>query len=156
MALIDIQYPHNWMNIYLIILIETSKKDKGFRTTLSTLLFNSKTKYEEQCGTELRKQLWSKKLDDILILYARLPKGYYANVGELITTLNQEIQDSLTGHPEWEAKRAETKEVNLIYRFNTIERSVQGYQTGIVALPEILCLDKQVKSLLDQEKPHIS
>ena len=144
-ALIDLQYPHNWMNItkdiYLIVLIETSNKDKGFRTTLSSVLFNSKSKYEEECGTELRKQLWSKTLDDILLLYARLPKGYYANIGELITTLNEEIQDSLTGVSAFASNREQTKEVNLLYRYNQIERSLQGFQTGIVALPEILCLD---------------
>jgi len=158
-ALIDIQYPHNWMNIpkdiYLIILIETSNKDKGFRTTLSTVLFNYKSKYEGEC-TELRKQLWgNKKVDDneVLLLFARLPKGYYANVGDLISTLNEEIQDSINGLPGFAAKREETKEVKLLYRYNQIERRVQGYQTGMVALPEIICLDKQVKSLLEQANP---
>ncbi len=81
-ALIDIQYPHNWMNItkdvYLILLIETSNKDTGFRTTLSALLMNYLNKYQEEC-IELRKQLWgNKKVEDneILLLYARLPKAY--------------------------------------------------------------------------------
>ena len=159
-ALIDLQYPHNWMNItkdiYLILLIETSNKEKAFRTTLSTVLFNSKSKYEEESGTELRQQLWGKKKvedNDVLLLYARLPKGYYANIGELITTLNEEIQDSLTGVPGFASHREQTKEVNLLYRYNQIERSVQGFQTGMVALPEILCLDKQVKSLLEQANP---
>ena len=158
-ALIDIQYPHNWMNItkdiYLIILIETSNKDKGFRTTLSTVLFNYKSKYEEEC-IELRKQLWSnKKVDDndVLLLYARLPKGYYANVGDLITTLNEEIQDSINGVAAFASNREQTKEVNLVYRYNQIERRVQLFQTGMVGPPEIICLDKQVKSLLEQASP---
>ena len=158
-ALIDIQYPHNWLNIakdvYIIFLIETSNKDKGFRTTLSAVLFNYKSKYEEEC-IELRKLLWgNKKVDDndVLLLHARLPKGYYANVGDLITTLNEEIQDSINGVAAFASNREQTKEVNLIYRFNAIERSVQGFQTGMVALPEILCLDKQVKSLLEQANP---
>ena len=91
-ALIDVQYPHNWRNItknvYLIILSQTSNKDTGFRTTLSSVLFNTKTKYEEEC-IELRKQLWgNKKVDNnVPLLYARLHKGYYANVGELISTI---------------------------------------------------------------------
>jgi len=158
-ALIDIQYPHNWMNItkdiYLIILIETSNKDKGFRTTLSAVLFNYKSKYEEEC-IELRKQLWgNKKVDDndILLLYARLPKGYYANVGDLITTLNEEIQDSINGVAAFASNREQTKEVNLVYRYNQIERRVQLFQTGMVGPPEIVCFDKQVKSILEQANP---
>ena len=92
----------------------------------------------------------------IVPLFARLPKGYYANVGELITTLNQEIQDSLSGIPEFTTLRAKTKGVNLLYRYNLIERNVQGFQTGMVALPEIICFDKQVKSLLDQATADLS
>ena len=118
-ALIDIQYPHNWMNItkdvYLILLIETSNKDKGFRTTLSALLMNYLNKYQEEC-IELRKQLWgNKKVEDneILLLYARLPKGYYANVGELITTLNQEIQDSINGGAAFSSNREQPLVANL-------------------------------------------
>ena len=158
-ALIDIQYPHNWMNItkdiYLIILIETSNKDRGFRTTLSTVLFNYKSKYEEEC-IELRKQLWgNKKVDDndVVLLYARLPKGYYANIGDLIATLNEEIQDSITGVAAFSSNREQTKEVNLVYRYNQIERRVQLFQTGMVGPPEIVCLDKQVKSILEQANP---
>ena len=120
MALIDLQYPHNWMNIrkdvYLILLIETSNKDKGFRNTMSTVLYKYKSKYEEEC-IELRKQLWgNKKLDDndVVLLYARLPKGYYANVGDLITTLNEEIQDSINGVAAFASNREQTKEVNVL------------------------------------------
>jgi len=160
-ALIDIQYPHNWMNItkdiYLIILIETSNKDRGFRTTLSTVLFNYKSKYEEEC-IELRKQLWgNKKVDDndVVLLYARLPKGYYANIGDLIATLNEEIQDSITGVAAFSSNREQTKEVNLVYRYNQIERRVQLFQTGMVGPPEIVCLDKQVKSILEQANPKL-
>jgi hypothetical protein len=36
---------------------------------------------------------------ELIMLCARIPKGYYANGGELISTLNQEIQDSSKGHP---------------------------------------------------------
>ena len=72
-ALIDILYPHNWMNItkdiYLILLIETSNKDKGFRTTLSSVLFNSKSKYKEESGTELRRQLWVRRRLKIKMYY---------------------------------------------------------------------------------------
>ncbi len=64
-----------------------------------------------------------------MVFCARIPKGYYAIVGELISSLNQEIQDSLTGRPEWEVKRGEAKDVNLIYRYNPIEQGVEGFQT---------------------------
>ena len=76
-ALIDLQNPHNWMNItkdiYLIIVIETANKDKGFRTTLSSVLFNYQSKYEKEC-INLRKELWGNKKvgkNDALLLYAR-------------------------------------------------------------------------------------
>ncbi len=72
---------------------------------------------------------------EIVLLYTRIPKGYYANVAELITTINQEIQDSLSGRPEWTQKREQKKEVNLIYRYNPIEHVVEGFQPGMVDLP---------------------
>jgi len=159
-ALIDIQYPHNWMNItkdvYILFIFDTTKKETSFRDTLIGVLSDYRIKYEKALVEEFKllpdkgKKLTNKEL---FLLVARIPKGYYANVGELITTLNQGIQDSFSGRPEWEAHRTETREVNLLYRFNTIELSVQGYQTGMVALPEIICLDKQVKSLLEQANP---
>jgi len=159
-ALIDIQYPHNWMNIpkdvYILFIFDTTKKETSFRDTLIGVLSDYRIKYEKALLEEFKlmpdkgRKLTNKEL---FLLVARIPKGYYANVGELITTLNQEIQDSFSGRPEWEAHRTATREVNLLYRFNTIELSVQGYQTGMVALPEIICLDKQVKSLLEQANP---
>ena len=155
-ALIDIQYPHNWMNIpkdvYIIFLFNTTKKETSFQDLLVGVLSDYRIKYDKEL-IETYKILPDKGIKvtnkELLTLVARIPKGYYANVGELITTLNQEIQDSFSGRPEWEAQRTATREVNLLYRFNAIERSVQGYQTGMVALPEIICLDKQVKSLLE-------
>ena len=143
MALIDIQYPHNWMNIrkdvYIIFLFDTTNKETSFRDTLIGVLSDYRLKYDKEMS-ETYKLLPDKgrKIEnkEVLMLSTRIPKGYYANVGELITTLNQEIQDSFSGKPEWEGHRTETKEGNLLYRFNTIERSVQGFQTGMVALPE--------------------
>jgi len=159
-ALIDIQYPHNWMNItkdvYIIFIFDTTNKETSFRNLLIGLLSKYQMKYGKELD-EVYKLMIDKanqiKKGELMVLCARIPKGYYANVGELINILNQEIQDSLTGSPEWETKRAATKEVNVLYRYNAIEQSVQGFQTGMVAMPEIICLDKQVKSLLEQANP---
>ena len=161
-ALIDVQYPHNWMNItkdvYIIFLINTKNKDNVFLTNLTEQYRHYRLKYEKQLVEEYKLLIPNKKGEELesVLLFARIPKGYYANVGELITTLNQEIQDSLSGIPEWTTLRSKTKEVNLIYRYSALERTVQGYQTGMVDLPEIICLDKQVKSLLDQAKSKIT
>ena len=145
-ALIDIQYPHNWMNItkdvYIIFIFGTTNKETSFRDVLSGVLSDYRRKYEKELIEEYKLMRdKSKKIEDgeLMVLCARIPKGYYANVGELITTLNQEIQDSFSGHPQWTSHRTETKEVNLLYRFSTIERRVQGFQTGMVGLPEIIC-----------------
>ena len=160
-ALIDIQYPHNWMNItkdvYLLLLLEPKNKTKEFRDALSTKLFKYRTKYDENIIEE-RKQLWGNtKVDnnEVELLYARLPKGYYANVGELITTLNEEIQDSIGGPASFTVEKEQTKELSLLYRYNPIERSVQVFQTGMVGSPEVVCLDKQVKSILSQANPKL-
>ena len=156
-ALIDIQYPHNWMNItkdvYILFLIETKKKDTSFRKLLNDIHYHYLKQYEKQLLEEY-KQLGDKKKKieemEIILLAARIPTGYYANVAELITTLNQEIQDSFSANNFHVQTREQTKEVNLLYTYSPIERMVRGYQTGMVELPEIICLDKQVKSLLTQ------
>ena len=121
-ALIDIQYPHNWMHVtkdvYIIFLFDTTKKETNFRDLLIGVLSDYRLKYEKEMSEEYKllpdkgKKLANKEL---LMLCARIPKGYYANVGELITTLNEEIQDSFVGHPEWTSHRTDTKEVNLLY-----------------------------------------
>ncbi len=134
-ALIDIQYPHNWMNIakdvYIIFLFDATNKDTSFRDLLIGVLSDYRLLYDKQL-TEEYKLLPDKgrKIErkELMMLCARIPKGYYGNVGELITTLKQEIHDSLSGHPEWAAHGTETKEVNLLYRFSTIERSVQSFR----------------------------
>ena len=160
-ALIDIQYPHNWMNItkdiYLLLLLEPTNKNKDFRDALNTKLFTYKTKYEANTTDEY-KQLWyNTKVanKEVEILYARLPKGYYANVGELISTLNEEIQDSLRGPSSLTADQERTKELTVLYRYNPIDRRVQVFQTGMVGPPEVICLDNQVKSILDQANPKL-
>ena len=115
-ALIDIQYPHNWMNIskdvYIIFVFDTTKKETSFRDLLIGVLSDYRLKYNKEL-TETYKLLGdnNKKLTnkELLMLCARIPKGYYATVGELITTLNQEIQDSFSGKPEWEGHRTEQK-----------------------------------------------
>ena len=162
-ALIDIQYPHNWMNItndvYIIFLFDIKSKDKGIRDLLTAVLSDYRIKYNKEL-TEAYKLLKDDAVKvergALMTLCARIPKGYYSNVEELITTINQEIQDSFSGRPEFPSEREKTKEVNLIYRYNPIERNVQGFQQGMEGLPEIICLDKQVKSLLDQAKAKLS
>ena len=145
-------------DIYLLLLLEPTNKDTDYRSALSSKLFTYRTKYEGETANEY-KQLWGNTKvanKEVEILYARLPKGYYANVGELITTLNEEIQDSLGGPPTALAHQKEkTKELTLLYRYNPIQRSVQLFQTGMVGPPEVVCLDKQVKSILDQAKPKL-
>ena len=111
-ALIDIQYPHNWMNItkdvYIIFLFDTTSKETSFRDKVIALLADYQRKYNKEL-TETYKILGdkSKQITNklLLILVARIPKGYYANVGELISKLNEEIQDSLSGRPAWEELR---------------------------------------------------
>ena len=122
-ALIDIQYPHNWMNIskdvYIIFLFDTTKKEKSFRDLLNGVLHDYRLKYEKELSEEFKLSVdYSKKIknNELMMLCTRIPKGYYANVGELISKLNQEIQDSFSGYPEWASHRTETKEVNLLYR----------------------------------------
>ena len=118
-ALIDIQYPHNWMNItkdvYIIFLFDTTKKETNFRHLLTEALADYRIKYDKELSDvyKLMKDK-SKKIEDgdLMVLCARIPKVYYANVGELITTLKQEIQDSFSGHPVWLYEREKTKEVN--------------------------------------------
>ena len=104
MALIDIQYPHNWMNItkdvYILFLFDTTKKETSFRHLLTEVLAKYIKKYNNELTDEYKliKDKAQKIQDgEIMVLCARIPKGYYANLGELISTLNQEIQDSLTG-----------------------------------------------------------
>ena len=137
MALIEIQYPHNWMNItkdvYIIFIFDTKSKETNFPHQLVEALAVYREDYEKELIDEfklLKDKGQAKKIenDELTILCARIPKGYYANVGELISKLNQEIEDSLAGHPDWLADRDKTKEVNLLYRFNAIERRVQGFQ----------------------------
>ncbi len=52
-ALIDIQYPHNWMNIpkdvYIIFIFDTTNKETSFRNLLIGLL----SKYQMKYGKEL-------------------------------------------------------------------------------------------------------
>ena len=144
-------------DVYLILLVETTNKEKSLRDSLNTVLFNYQKKYQEEC-TELGKQLWGNtkvENNDVVLLYARLPKGFYANVGELITTLNEEIQDSLNGLPAVAQLRTIAKDITLLYRYSPIERRVQVFQTGLVAIPEIICLDKEVKSILEQASPKL-
>ena len=115
-ALIDVQYPHNWMNIakdvYILFLFETKNKETSFGDLLIAVLSDYRLLYDKQL-TEEYKLLPDKgrriEKKELMMLCARIPKGYYANVGELITTINQEIQDSFSGHPEWVSHRTETK-----------------------------------------------
>ena len=161
-ARIDIQYPHNWMNIakdvYILFVFDTTNKEPSVRNLLIGVLSDYRIKYDKELS-EVYNLLPDKGIkitkNELLMLCARIPKGYYANVGELITTLNQEIQDSFSGQPGW-AKPEETKEVSLLYRFNTIERSVQGYQTGMVGLPEIICFEQTSEITSRTGESHIS
>ena len=121
MALIDIQYLHNWIyitkDVYIIFVFDTTKKETSFRNLLTEALANYRKLYEKELKEEYKLMKdKSKKIEngELMVLCARIPKGYYANVGELISKLNQEIQDSFVGHPEWATLRVETKEVNLL------------------------------------------
>ncbi len=104
MALIDIQYPHNWMNIskdvYILFLFDTTNKETSFLDLLIGVLSDYRLLYNKELSEEYkllpdRGRKIEKK--ELMFLCARIPKGYYANVVEL----NQEIHDSFVGHPEW-------------------------------------------------------
>ena len=51
-ALIDIQYSHNWMNIkkdvYIIFVFDTTKKETSFRDTLIEVLSHYQRKYNKE------------------------------------------------------------------------------------------------------------
>ena len=116
MALIDIQYPHNWMNIakdvYILFVFDTTNKQTSVRDLLVGVISDYRLKYEKELSEEY-KLLKDKSMkitnNELLLLCARIPKGYYVNVGELITTLNQEIQDPFSGRPEWVSERENRK-----------------------------------------------
>ena len=57
-ALIDIQYPHNWLNItkdvYIIFVFDTTKKDTTFRDLLIGVLSDYRIKYEKEMSEEYK------------------------------------------------------------------------------------------------------
>ncbi len=129
-ALIDIQYPDNWMNITkdvcIIFIFDTKSKETNFRHQLIEALAIYREDYEKELIDEfklLKDKGQAKKIenDELTILCARIPKGYYANVGELITTLNQEIQDPFTCHLN--GQRSAWRQKKSIYSIDIIPSS---------------------------------
>ena len=97
-ALIDVQYPHNWMNItkdvYVIFLIDTTNKDKVFLALITEQYRHYRMKYDKQLREEYKILAEKQKGEgsEILPLVARIPKGYYANEDISASWYDKELQ----------------------------------------------------------------
>ena len=158
-ALIDVQYPHNWMNIpkdvYILFTFQPKKLDRQFFVDIETITNYGKTAYSAETKDELKVagKIDFVQLNQAAAVFIRLPKGYYATVTELVTVINQCIQDELNRMGP--VAREKIKEIDIAYQVNPITRTLRLYLKGIDKL-EVICLDKQVKSIFNKAKAELS
>ena len=104
LALIDIQYPHNWYNVPedVGILLFLEPVDESILDTFKQISIASITKnmkYIASYAAEIkRNEAITPKKGHFLGL--RVPKGYYDNAAEIITIINQELNSALHGRGE--------------------------------------------------------
>ena len=95
LALIDIQYPHNWYNVTedVGILFFLEPADESILDPFGELSLASLTKnlkYIASHAVEIKKnEAITPKKGHFLAL--RVPKGYYDNLADIITIINQEL-----------------------------------------------------------------
>ena len=150
-ALIDIQYPHNWYNVPedvgIVLILEPIDE-----TILNTLESFSVSSFKKN-GTYVPKPFLDEiqKNEQILAKKAhffclRVPKGYYENASEIITIINQELDLAFRVGDEEKTKLL--KGATFKYSYNPISRKttadVRGYRSQ-----SILCKNKQIKKILD-------
>ena len=122
---------------------------------IETITNYRKTAYKAETKDELKA---AGKIDFVqqnqaAAVFIRLPKGYYATVTELVTVINQCIQDELNRMGP--VAREKIKEIDIAYQVNPITRTLRVYLKGIDKL-EVICLDKQVKSIFNKAKAELS
>ena len=151
-ALIDLQYPHNWMNIpndvYILYGILPSKKGTEILKDMDDSFTFSLTAYANQIKEELEFSKQVNFLQEKLgkVMAVRLPRGYYNSVKDLVSVVNKGIQEELSRSDDH--AKGSLREIDIIYDLNPITRTMRLVRKGMTKLVTI-CHDKRVKAILD-------
>ena len=158
-ALIDVQYPHNWMNIpkdvYIMFAFKPTNHEKLHLVDIYAITQFGLNAYKKEILEEVKLANEITYLKDKTgeVIVVRIPKGYYGSIADIITVLNQGIQDELNrGGP---TARDKIKEIDLAFQVNPITRTLRVFKKGMDSM-DIVCMDKQIKSILNQAKEELS
>jgi len=151
LALIDIQYPHNWYNVpedvgilFFLEPVDESILDTFGELSLASLSRNLKYIASHAAEIKTTEAITPKKGHFLAI---HVPKGYYDNAAEIITIINQELE--LTFRVDDEERKKLLKGAFFKYSYKSNLRKTTFDANHTFPKPKIICKNKQIKKILD-------